>query len=70
MCGITGCYGFGTRQTLRAMTDAIAHRGPDGEYHYQDGPVLLGNRRLAILDVAGGQQPMTNEDGYVVVVYI
>jgi asparagine synthase (glutamine-hydrolysing) len=69
MCGIAGTYGFADRALLLAMTRQLAHRGPDGEYVYQDAPVLLGNRRLAILDVAGGAQPMTNEDGSVVVVY-
>ncbi len=69
MCGIAGTFGFGDPDILRAMTDAIAHRGPDGEYFYHDGPVHLGSRRLAILDPAGGAQPMLNEDGSVVVVY-
>ena len=69
MCGITGTYGFGSLATLRRMTDAIAHRGPDGTYLFEDAPVFLGNRRLAIRDIAGGKQPMTNEDGSVVVVY-
>ena len=69
MCGIAGCYGFGSIALLQSMTDAIAHRGPDGQYHFQDRPVLLGNRRLAILDVEGGQQPVTNESSSVVAVY-
>ena len=69
MCGITGTYGFGDAELLRSMTDAIAHRGPDGEYFYHDGPVHLGSRRLAILDPAGGAQPKSNEDGSVVVIY-
>src|SRR4051794_40583839 len=52
------------------MTDAIAHRGPDGEGRYVDGAVGLGNRRLAIIDLsAAGAQPMTSEDGQVVVTY-
>jgi asparagine synthase (glutamine-hydrolysing) len=53
------------------MTDTIAHRGPDGEGFYSDDAhgIHLGNRRLAILDVANGWQPMANEDGSVVVVY-
>jgi asparagine synthase (glutamine-hydrolysing) len=51
------------------MTRSIGHRGPDGEYIYNDGPIWLGNRRLAIQDVAAGQQPMSNADGSVVVVY-
>lgn len=69
MCGIAGTFGFGHRDMLLAMTQSIAHRGPDGEYIYNDGPVWLGIRRLAIQDVAGGQQPMTNVDGSVVVIY-
>ncbi len=51
------------------MTDTIVHRGPDGEGFYSDQGVHLGNRRLSILDLAGGGQPMANEDGSVVVVY-
>jgi asparagine synthase (glutamine-hydrolysing) len=71
VCGIAGTCGFGDQQLLAAMTDTIAHRGPDGEGFYSDDGdrVHLGNRRLAILDVANGWQPMANEDGSVVVVY-
>jgi asparagine synthase (glutamine-hydrolysing) len=51
------------------MTATLVHRGPDGEgFHVEEG-VCLGNRRLAILDIEGGGQPMTNEDGSIVVVY-
>jgi asparagine synthase (glutamine-hydrolysing) len=71
MCGIAGTAGFGDQGLLRAMTDTLAHRGPDGEGFYcgESESVYLGNRRLAILDVANGSQPMANEDGSVVVVY-
>ncbi len=69
MCGIAGTAGFGDAALLRAMTDVIAHRGPDGEGFFVGDDVFLGNRRLAIQDVAGGTQPMSNEDGSVVVVY-
>jgi asparagine synthase (glutamine-hydrolysing) len=69
VCGIAGTFGFGSAELLRAMTAAVAHRGPDGESFYHDEPVHLGNRRLAILDPDGGAQPMENEDGSVVVVY-
>src|SRR6266508_2178255 len=69
MCGIAGTVGFGDGDLIRAMTDAVAHRGPDGQgFHVGEG-ICLGNRRLAILDIEDGQQPMTNEDGSVVVVY-
>ncbi|UCC49513.1 MAG: asparagine synthase (glutamine-hydrolyzing) [Gemmatimonadota bacterium] len=69
MCGITGTFNFGDVGLLRAMTQSIAHRGPDGEYLYGDGPVHLGNRRLAILDPEHGAQPMFNESGSVAVIY-
>src|SRR4051794_10976279 len=63
MCGIAGTAGFGDATLVRAMTDAIVHRGPDGDGFFVGDGVCLGNRRLAILDVAGGTQPMTNADG-------
>jgi asparagine synthase (glutamine-hydrolysing) len=69
MCGIAGTFGFGDETLLRAMTDTLAYRGPDGEGFYVGEGVGLGNRRLAILDVAGGAQPMTNENGSVIVVF-
>lgn len=69
MCGIAGTYGFGGAERLRRMTEVLAHRGPDGEYHYSDMPVHLGARRLAILDPEHGAQPMRNEDGSVVAIY-
>ena len=71
MCGIAGFVGRGSRSDLMAMTGALAHRGPDGEGYYFDpeDPVFLGNRRLAILDIAGGAQPMWNEDQSVAVIF-
>lgn len=71
MCGISGFVGSGNRQDLLNMTRTLAHRGPDGEGLYVDGPrgVHLGHRRLAILDLSGGHQPMWNEDGEVGVVF-
>ena len=67
MCGIAGIFNFNQQPvstaTLKAMTDAIAHRGPDGEGQYTDGHVGLGHRRLAILDVsANGAQPMASHN--------
>jgi asparagine synthase (glutamine-hydrolysing) len=47
---------------VKAMADTIAHRGPDDEGFWSDGPVALGHRRLSIVDLAGGHQPMPNED--------
>ena len=52
------------------MTDLIAHRGPDGEGHYRDGPVGLGHRRLSIIDLTdAARQPMTTRDGRYVLTY-
>ncbi|MBT8131204.1 MAG: amidotransferase 1, exosortase A system-associated [Gammaproteobacteria bacterium] len=74
MCGIAGIVDLrGQRDVDRAllarMCDAIAHRGPDaGDYHFGAG-VGLGHRRLSIIDLAGGKQPMYNEDRTVVVTY-
>jgi asparagine synthase (glutamine-hydrolysing) len=73
MCGISGFVnGRGEaadRETLARMTATLAHRGPDGEGLYVNGPVALGHRRLSIIDPAGGAQPMANEDGSVWVTY-
>ncbi|RVT84229.1 asparagine synthase (glutamine-hydrolyzing) [Rhodobacteraceae bacterium CCMM004] len=71
MCGIAGIVGPGDAQTLRAMTDAIAHRGPDGAGHWSDPDqsVHLGHRRLAIVDLDGGAQPMRTADGALTVSY-
>ena len=74
MCGIAGILNRdgvpADRQLLRRMTDAIAHRGPDGEGQYFDGAVGLGNRRLAIIDLSpAGAQPMASEDDEVVITY-
>ena len=54
---------------LERMRDVITHRGPDDAGVYVDGRVGLGHRRLSIVDVAAGHQPMTNEDGALQVVY-
>ncbi len=74
MCGIAGvlhCDGEpASIAVLQRMTDAIAHRGPDGAGHVVDGAVGLGHRRLAILDLSpAGSQPMTTPDGRYVVSY-
>lgn len=74
MCGIAGLLlGDGrpvSPVTLKRMTDAIRHRGPDGEGSFIDGPCGLGHRRLAIIDLsAAGRQPMATEDGRYVISY-
>ncbi len=74
MCGIAGFAGElmppgDAPARVRAMCDAIVHRGPDSDgYHVADG-IALGMRRLSIIDVAGGRQPIANEDGTVIVVF-
>lgn len=74
MCGIVGvCHLNGEPvpvSLLKRMTDTIAYRGPDGEGHYTDGPVGLGHRRLAVIDLSpSGQQPMANDPGELVITY-
>jgi asparagine synthase (glutamine-hydrolysing) len=74
MCGIAGVLNLDGQPVapavLKRMTDAIAHRGPDGEGHYANAGVGLGHRRLAIIDLSdGGRQPMTTDDGRYVIVY-
>src|SRR6266487_2338559 len=72
MCGIAGLISFDRRADagalVRRMTAALAQRGPDGEGCWVDGEAALGHRRLAIIDVAGGAQPLGNETGSVRVV--
>jgi asparagine synthase (glutamine-hydrolysing) len=73
MCGICGAYcGSGNsidQDVLDRMISVISHRGPDGEGRFIDGEIGLGHRRLSIIDVEGGAQPMANEDGAVQVVF-
>lgn len=70
MCGIAGVIGAGRAAEceVAAMLAALAHRGPDGEGLVQAGGAVLGHRRLAIIDLAGGQQPIANEDGRLLLV--
>src|SRR6266851_9072836 len=74
MCGIAGFAGWPLRaeeaaRTVRTMCDAIVHRGPDDSGYFVAPGVALGMRRLSIIDVAGGQQPIGNEDGSIQVVF-
>ena len=62
MCGICGYVGLDDKELLKRMCDVQRHRGPDAEGLYQDGEVGLGNRRLSIIDLATGDQPLHNED--------
>src|SRR5262249_19290286 len=74
MCGIAGIVSLDPRELVdqarvKRMRDVLRHRGPDGEGLWTEGPVGLGHRRLSIVDVAGGPQPMTNEDEPVWITY-
>src|SRR5262245_23785393 len=67
MCGISGIVNFNAteavdRQLLERMTDVQAHRGPDDHGYFLEGNAGLGHRRLSIIDLSGGGQPMFNED--------
>jgi asparagine synthase (glutamine-hydrolysing) len=65
MCGIAGLLTTGSaadRETVARMCSRLVHRGPDAEGYHLDGECALGHRRLAILDLATGDQPMSNED--------
>lgn len=76
MCGICGVYNFSPAQSRPAdkglverMTGRIAHRGPDDSGVFVSGRVGIGNRRLSIIDLSKGHQPIYNEDGSMVIVY-
>lgn len=73
MCGIAGYIleegGRKDEATIRRMCSLLAHRGPDGEGIALDGRVALGHRRLSIIDVEGGRQPLGNEDGRLQIVF-
>src|SRR3954464_15101570 len=74
MCGICGLLALDGRtvpdpEALRAMNATLRHRGPDDDGELLDGPAALGMRRLSIIDLPGGHQPIANEDGTVHVVF-
>lgn len=70
MCGIVGLVTKKEKEnTIKLMSDRIKHRGPDGDGYFIDGDVALGHRRLSIIDLSTGDQPMFNEDGSVVTVF-
>src|SRR6185437_1365682 len=74
MCGICGQFRFQRESTvspslIHAMANTIQHRGPDDEGFYISGQIGLGFRRLSIIDLSGGHQPLSNEDGTVWIVF-
>ena len=74
MCGLTGIFNIERPQpidpgVLTAMNDSIAHRGPDGDGFLIEPGIGLAHRRLAIIDLKGGKQPLFNETGDVGIVF-
>lgn len=74
MCGIVGVFKFRSQQavsetSLKAMNDTLIHRGPDGGDVFIQGPLGLGHRRLAIIDLEAGKQPLHSADGQVTIVF-
>jgi asparagine synthase (glutamine-hydrolysing) len=74
MCGIAGRFNYDPLQpvdpaVLTAMTDAVSHRGPDAAGYFVDNGIGLGHRRLSIIDLSTGDQPLGNEDGSIQVVF-
>lgn len=73
MCGICGVFDLGGNlvapELVRRMASTLRHRGPDGEGFYVHGRVGLGHRRLSIIDLAGGAQPISNEDDAIQIVF-
>src|SRR3989344_5725157 len=63
MCGITGIIGSRDKEEIQKMNQAIAHRGPDDDGFYVDEDISLGMRRLSIIDLEGGRQPIESKDG-------
>ena len=71
MCGIVGFYNNDNDKdvVIKKMADRIKHRGPDGDGFYCDNNIALGHRRLSIIDIDGGSQPMFTQDKKLVVVF-
>ena len=74
MCGISGFFHFqkdipAEADVIKRMTDVISHRGPDGDGFYVKQNIALGHRRLAIIDLSTGHQPMYSDDKKIVLVF-
>src|SRR6476646_7757778 len=74
MCGIAGRLNYDALhpvdpRVLTAMTDSLAHRGPDAAGYFLGGGVGLGHRRLSIINLSTGDQPLGNEDGWIQVIF-
>jgi asparagine synthase (glutamine-hydrolysing) len=74
MCGIAGYLNFDREKAasfllLKKMTDIITHRGPDGEGFYLKDNIAMGHRRLSIIDLTTGDQPMYNDDRSIIIIF-
>ncbi|MFQ5601948.1 MAG: asparagine synthase (glutamine-hydrolyzing) [bacterium] len=73
MCGIAGIYAYNSappaKREIEQMTEVLAHRGPDGSGFFQEDAVAFGHRRLSIIDIDSGQQPMTSPTGQSIITY-
>ena len=69
MCGFCGYINKKEKESIKKMNDAIIHRGPDDESYYKDDFIAMGFRRLSIIDLKGGRQPMTNEDDSMIITF-
>ena len=69
MCGICGYVNIDDDDLIVRMTESLAHRGPDDQGYFHDRAVHLGHRRLSIIDIAGGHQPMTSPDGSKTIIF-
>ena len=69
MCGFCGYINKKEKKYINKMNDAITHRGPDDESYYKDDFIAMGFRRLSIIDLKSGRQPMTNEDESMVITF-
>jgi asparagine synthase (glutamine-hydrolysing) len=68
MCGICGVFGSEDKRLIKSMTRILRHRGPDGEGYHIDKDLMLGHRRLSVIDLATGDQPIYNEDRSICVI--
>ena len=69
MCGIAGFCGSGSQETIKNMTASLARRGPNDESFYNFENLYFGFRRLSIIDLATGRQPMSNEDDTIWIIF-
>ena len=69
MCGFVGYINKKEKNYIKKMNDAIIHRGPDDESYYTDENIAMGFRRLSIIDLPGGRQPISNEDDSMIITF-